>query len=114
ERDAPPLRAAWLAGERLTLEEAAVTALAPALPVAASEPAAELPAPRSTPPPFGLTPRELDVLRLLVEGRTDRDIADALFIGRRTVATHVANILGKLAVETRTAAAAYAIRHGLV
>ena len=62
----------------------------------------------------GLTPRELDVLRLLVEGRTDREIADALFIGHRTVATHVMNILSKLAVDSRTAAASHAVRRGLV
>lgn len=61
-----------------------------------------------------LTPRELDVLRLVAEGRSDREIGDALFIGHRTVATHVANILAKLAVPSRTAAATRAIRGGLV
>jgi non-specific serine/threonine protein kinase len=62
----------------------------------------------------GLTAREREVLRLLVEGRTNREIADALFITQRTAATHVTNILTKLNLESRTAAAAHAVRHGLV
>ena len=54
------------------------------------------------------------MLRLLVEGRANAEIADALFIGVRTARMHVASILAKLGVPTRTAAAALAIRHGLV
>jgi non-specific serine/threonine protein kinase len=61
-----------------------------------------------------LTTRELDVLRLLIEGRSNAEIADALFVGVRTARMHVANILAKFGVATRTAAAAHAIRHGLV
>ena len=60
-----------------------------------------------------LTPRELEVLRLVAAGRTDRMIATELSISPRTVGGHVTNILGKLGVESRTAAAAYAVRHGL-
>ncbi|HUG15994.1 MAG TPA: AAA family ATPase [Thermomicrobiales bacterium] len=62
----------------------------------------------------GLTPRELDVLRLLVEGKSDREIADALYISPRTVMRHVTGILTKLDVSSRTAAATLAIRHELV
>jgi non-specific serine/threonine protein kinase len=62
----------------------------------------------------GLTPRELDVLRLLVEGRSDREIGEALFIGTRTVQTHVANIFAKLGVNARAEAAAVAVRRGIV
>jgi DNA-binding CsgD family transcriptional regulator len=62
----------------------------------------------------GLSPRELDVLRLLVEGRSDREIAAALFISHRTVMTHVVNILNKLGVSSRTAAASLAVRDGIV
>jgi DNA-binding CsgD family transcriptional regulator len=62
---------------------------------------------------LGLTPRERDVLRLLAAGKTDREIAEALFISRYTAMKHVANILGKLDVNTRTAAAAAAFEHGL-
>jgi DNA-binding CsgD family transcriptional regulator len=63
---------------------------------------------------FGLTPRELDVLRLLVQGRSDREIGEALFIGTRTVQTHVANLFAKLGVNARAEAAAAAVRRGLV
>jgi DNA-binding CsgD family transcriptional regulator/tetratricopeptide (TPR) repeat protein len=63
---------------------------------------------------FGLTPRELDVLRLLVDGKTDREIAVDLFISHHTVMNHVSNILGKLEVDSRTAAATFAVRHELV
>jgi DNA-binding CsgD family transcriptional regulator len=61
-----------------------------------------------------LTVREAQVLRLLVEGQTDREIAAALFISTKTASNHVANILGKLGVPSRAAAAAFAVRHGLV
>ena len=62
----------------------------------------------------GLTPRELDVLRLLAAGRSDREIAEALFIGPRTVQTHVANLAAKLGVRGRAEAAVVAVRRGLV
>ena len=70
--------------------------------------------PVDSPARRGLTRRERDVLRLLIEGRSDRDIAAALFIGRRTVESHVASILNKLGLESRAAVAAYAVQHGLV
>jgi non-specific serine/threonine protein kinase len=66
------------------------------------------------PNPFGLTTRELDVLRLLAQGKTDRDIADVLYIGTRTVETHVSNLIAKLGVSNRTEAAALAIQNGLI
>jgi DNA-binding CsgD family transcriptional regulator len=71
----------------------------------------EIPA---TPNPYGLTAREREVLRLLAEGRADREIAAALSVGPRTVETHVRAIRGKLGVDSRTAAAALALRDGLV
>jgi non-specific serine/threonine protein kinase len=61
----------------------------------------------------GLTPREIQVLRLLALGQSDRDIAEALFISRHTAMKHVANILAKLGVGSRTAAATVALREGL-
>jgi non-specific serine/threonine protein kinase len=61
-----------------------------------------------------LTSRELDVLRLIVEGHRDQEIADALFLSRRTVQTHVTHLFSKLGVNTRAEAAAVAVRHGLV
>jgi len=60
--------------------------------------------------PFGLTARELDVLRLVATGRGNRDIAAELFISPRTASVHVSNILGKLAVNSRGEAAAAAYR----
>jgi non-specific serine/threonine protein kinase len=62
----------------------------------------------------GLTPREQEVLRLLVAGRSNQEIAGALFISRATARTHVANILSKLDVSSRTAAADIAHRRHLI
>jgi DNA-binding CsgD family transcriptional regulator len=63
--------------------------------------------------PLGLTPRELEVLRLVTEGRNNRDIAQALFISAKTASVHVSNILTKLRVTGRGEAAATAHRLGL-
>jgi DNA-binding CsgD family transcriptional regulator len=63
---------------------------------------------------YGLTLRELDVLREIVAGQSDRAIADALFISHRTVTSHVTSILSKLGVTSRTAAAAIAVRDHVV
>jgi DNA-binding NarL/FixJ family response regulator len=65
-------------------------------------------------PTAGLTLRELDVLRLVGEGRANKEIAIALGIGERTARTHVSNILGKLGLSSRTQAALWAVREGLV
>ncbi len=73
--------------------------------------AAATPAPDAD--PFGLTRRERDVLPLLVKGRTNRQIADELFISENTAGVHVSNILGKLGASTRTEAAGIAARLGL-
>jgi predicted ATPase/DNA-binding CsgD family transcriptional regulator len=62
----------------------------------------------------GLTPREQEVLRLLVEGRTDKEIGAMLSISPHTVTGHVARILAKLDVPNRTAAVNYAVRHNLL
>ena len=63
---------------------------------------------------FGLSPRESSVLVVLTEGRTNREIAERLFISERTVAVHVRRILAKLGVSGRVEAAGLAIRLGLV
>jgi len=62
----------------------------------------------------GLTPRELEVVRLVAAGKSNRDIASALEISENTVARHVQNILGKLQVSSRTAATAFAFEHELI
>jgi DNA-binding CsgD family transcriptional regulator len=64
--------------------------------------------------PGGLTARELEVLRLVAEGKSNRAIAGELVISEKTVARHVANIFLKLDVSSRSAATAYAYRHHLV
>ena len=60
-----------------------------------------------------LTPREVEVLRLIAIGRTNADIATALAISLNTVATHVRSILAKTGSSNRTEAAAHAMRRGL-
>ena len=64
--------------------------------------------------PEALTERETEVLRLLAVGKANKEIARALSIGEQTVKTHVGNILAKLGVRSRTQAALYAVRIGLV
>jgi DNA-binding CsgD family transcriptional regulator/tetratricopeptide (TPR) repeat protein len=61
----------------------------------------------------GLTVRELDVLRLVAEGRSNREIAQALFLSEHTVARHLTHIFTKTGVENRAGAATYALRHDL-
>jgi ATP/maltotriose-dependent transcriptional regulator MalT len=62
----------------------------------------------------GLTSRELEVLRLIASGKSNREIASALVISEHTVARHVQNIFAKLCVTSRTAAGAFAFEHDLV
>lgn len=61
-----------------------------------------------------LTEREREVLALVARGQNNREIAEALFVSEKTVKTHVANILQKLQVKSRTQAALYAMKNGLV
>jgi non-specific serine/threonine protein kinase len=62
---------------------------------------------------YGLTARELEVLRLLPRGLTNREIGEMLFVTERTAATHVQNIFGKLDIGSRSEAAAFAVERGL-
>ena len=62
---------------------------------------------------FGLTPRESEVLGLLVDGLSQADIADRLFLSPKTVGTHIQRIIGKMGVKSRTQAVALAAREGL-
>lgn len=61
-----------------------------------------------------LTKRELEILMLMAEGKSNQDIADELYIALKTVKVHVSNILGKLEVQDRTQAVIYAFQHNLV
>ncbi|HET6855764.1 MAG TPA: helix-turn-helix transcriptional regulator [Streptomyces sp.] len=63
--------------------------------------------------PDGLTAREVEVLRLVASGRSNPEIATALFLSQKTVQRHLSNIFGKTGVTSRTAAAAYAFEHRL-
>ncbi len=80
-------------------------------PQAAARLMREVRAPES---PEALTDRETEVLRLLAQGRSNKEIAHLLTIGEKTVKTHVSSILAKLNVSSRTQAALYAVRIGLV
>jgi DNA-binding NarL/FixJ family response regulator len=62
----------------------------------------------------GLTAREVQVLRLVAAGKTNRAIAGDLFLSEKTVARHVSNIFTKLGLSSRSAATAYAYQHDLV
>jgi predicted ATPase/DNA-binding CsgD family transcriptional regulator len=106
--DAATFAAAWDAGRAVSLTEALEEARAALRPsgVPQTTPAA--------PEMLGVTPRELEVLRLLVDGRSNREIAAALYISPRTVQTHVASLFAKLGGGTRAEAAAVAVRRGIV
>jgi non-specific serine/threonine protein kinase len=100
---------AWEAGRAMSWEAAIALALEPPAPEPA--PAEPTGAPGAA---HGLTARELEVLQLLVAGHSDRQIAEALFISRRTAQGHVASIFNKFGVNSRTSAATVALRAGLV
>jgi non-specific serine/threonine protein kinase len=103
--------AAWTAGRELTIDAAIADAVALAAELQPLNKAEVPPLDRHT---ASLSPRELDVLRLLIAGHSDREIGEVLFIGVRTVETHVAHIFAKLGVNARAEAAAVAVRQGLV
>lgn len=66
------------------------------------------------PAPEALSPRELEVIKLIVDGMSNQEISDRLVVSLATTKTHVRNILNKLAVDDRTQAAVHAMRRGLV
>jgi non-specific serine/threonine protein kinase len=102
--------AAWAAGRQLSREEAVAAALA----IDASEADPAAPDGARPPTPHDLSQRELEVLRLIAAGKSNREIGDLLFISTATAARHVANIYAKLGLDSRAAATAFAHRHDLV
>ena len=102
--------------ERFAQIQASVRSAEPAVEIDAalaltrSETSQKAPAPAS----FGLTQREHDVLRMMAAGKSNQEIADALFVSLGTVKVHVTHILAKLGVKSRSAATDYAHRHRLV
>jgi non-specific serine/threonine protein kinase len=106
--------AAWAAGVAMPLAEAVAEAraLTPDLAQPAPTPTRSTAVPPTV--PFGLSRREHEVLGLLCQRLTNAEIAERLFVGYTTVATHVAHVLAKLGASNRREAAAIAVRHGLV
>jgi predicted ATPase/DNA-binding CsgD family transcriptional regulator len=107
----------WATGEEWTAGDWDLTiATALALPVAGEPDAREVRlASHSTPPQAaGLSDRQVQVLHLVAVGKTNQEIANELVLSEHTVARHLANIFNKLGVGSRTAAAAFAFRAGLV
>ena len=122
----PQAAAAWARGSSLALEDAIAYGLQeePAAPAAPG--GATPPPPPETPEaapaagsagarrlPAGLTQREADVLRLVAEGKTNREIAATLVLSEKTVGRHLSNIFDKLGVSTRAAATAFSLREGI-
>jgi predicted ATPase/DNA-binding CsgD family transcriptional regulator/transcriptional regulator with XRE-family HTH domain len=101
---------AWAEGSRARLEAAIAEALVAGAQAVGSEPSRAAEGRR----PGGVTEREAEVLRLLVEGKTNQEIAAALVISDKTVKRHLDNIFARLGVSSRTAAATVALRTGLV
>ena len=110
------LRLAHSGAERLGARPLrdAIEALARRARISLSAPPDGTPEPAVDEDPFGLTPREREVLALVADGRTNRQIAERLFISESTAGVHVSNIIGKLGVATRGEAAAIAFRLRLV
>ncbi len=108
-------RAAWIEGEHLPLVEVVGEADATFAEEEQAEPSEAAPLPPASGPVArsGLSPREIEVVRLIAKGNSNQDIADTLFISHRTATTHVRNILTKLDRDNRAAVAAWATRHHL-
>ena len=101
-------------GGALGLDRAIAYALSEDKPSEPPSPAASQQPVSSTPEhPAGLSPREVEVLRLVVEGLTNAQVARELFLSPRTVETHLTSIYHKLGVNSRTAATRLALEHGL-
>jgi two-component system nitrate/nitrite response regulator NarL len=113
---------AWTAGARgLLLRTAAaahlltaITAVGQGLAVLDPALAGALPLDRPRPPAADLTPREIEVVRLLAEGLSNKAVAQRLSISEHTVKFHINAILGKLNAQSRTEAVVHAIRLGLI
>jgi DNA-binding CsgD family transcriptional regulator len=114
--DEPDFDAAWSEGRAMSLEQAIEYALSAEKPSATlpSSSASQQPSPPSAPEqPAGLTSREVEVLVLVATGMTSAQIAAELFVGTRTVETHLTSIYHKLGVTSRAGATRFALEHGL-
>jgi DNA-binding NarL/FixJ family response regulator len=104
--------AVWAAGGELSLEQAVAEAQTVA--VEAGQAADAEPAPRPDAAVGALSPRELEVLKLVAAGLTNAQVAQELFLSPRTVNAHLNSIYHKLGVSSRTAATRFAVEHGLI
>ncbi len=107
-------RTGWIAGRNMTPEQVLGTeepVMIPAVVSGVQHPPASTQSPIYT---EGLTPREVEVLRLLAQGRTDAQIAELLVISPRTVNRHTTSLYSKLNVSSRAAATRYALEHHLL
>ena len=96
--------AAWAEGRNMSPEQA----------LSAQKPSPDLLSTSPATYPGGLTAREVEVLRLLARGLSDKQIAQQLVISRRTVNAHLTSIYGKLQLSSRSAATRYAFEHHLM
>jgi DNA-binding NarL/FixJ family response regulator len=103
-------QAAWAEGREMTVSNAITPILAHLFP---DDLAAEPPRQIESTPSFGLSTRERQVLKLVAKGKSNQEIADSLFISLPTTKVHVHSILTKLNLDSRTAAAAFALTHDL-
>jgi DNA-binding CsgD family transcriptional regulator len=104
----------WAAGRREPIAQVIALALAADLEAFSPLPGEHRAQPSVRSDPFGLSPREGEVLALLCQRLSDAEIGDALFISPRTASRHVANLFNKLGVSSRREAAARAVHHRLI
>src|SRR5262249_4725350 len=105
--DAMTFEQAWSAGKALPLDQAIAEAFA-----LAAEAKSAIPISARSLPPAGLTPREVEVLRLIAYGMTNAQVAAQLVISPRTVHTHLGSIYHKLKTSSRALAIRFAVEHG--
>src|SRR6202043_742731 len=107
--------ALWAEGKVMTLEQV-LDVLEPGMldTTSPAEASSTRPGKASTTYPYDLTPREMEVLRLLAQGLTSAQIAERLVIGLVTVNSHVRSIYSKLGVTSRATATRYALEHQLL
>lgn len=109
-----PFAAVWSEGTGMTPEQALTTLGQPSQPVQSPPVSRSRARKLAASAPAGLTPRQLEVLCLLAQGRTNPEIAELLMIGESTVNSHVTAIFDKLNVNSRSEATLWAARHHLV
>ncbi len=111
----PAFIAAWAQGRSMTPEQALAAQGTAEMPISAPTESPSTPPGKTSPAsPTGLTAREMEVLRLVVQGLTDAQVAEQLVISPRTVNWHLTAIYSKLQVTSRSAATRYALEHHLV